>query len=138
MTIQQIANVAATLDGNTSWGADMRGAMTTLYDTARGVTPVGNGGALVTAASYTFVLGDLGAVTYGDSASAQTFTVPPNSSVAYPVGATVGVGQVGVGGVTVAAGAGVTIEAVSGDLAVGGQGAVRTLHQRVLDVWVLI
>jgi hypothetical protein len=61
------------------------------------------------AGAYTFVLADQSTVVEGSSATAQTFTVPPNSSVAFPVGAEIEVVQMGAGQITLAPGAGVTL-----------------------------
>ena len=60
--------------------------------------------------SYTFALTDANNtfVTLAN-ASAITVTIPPNSSVAYPVGTVLNVAQTGAGQVTFAAGSGVTI-----------------------------
>jgi hypothetical protein len=62
-----------------------------------------------TGTSYTTVLGDNGDLITLANASAITLTIPPNSSVAYPVGAQLNVAQFGAGQVTFAQGAGVTI-----------------------------
>jgi len=62
-----------------------------------------------TGASYTFVLADAGTEVDGNRATAQTFTVPPNSSVAFPLGTVISVRQLGAGQITIAAGAGVTL-----------------------------
>lgn len=60
-------------------------------------------------ASYTLVLGDAGKMKLMNSASAVTVTVPPGSSVAFPIGTQILLAQFGAGQVTVAAGSGVTI-----------------------------
>ena len=63
-----------------------------------------------TGTTYTFVLGDANnTLVTASNASAITVTVPPNSSVAYPVGAILQLAQGGAGQVTIAAGSGVTI-----------------------------
>ena len=61
-------------------------------------------------ASYTFVLtdGNNTLVTLSN-ASANTATIPPNSSVAYPVGTVLNLAQTGAGATTITQGAGVTI-----------------------------
>lgn len=100
------------------------------------ISPLGNSGAEVTAASYTFVADDSGKVTYFNSASAQTATIPPNSSVAYPVGTELPIVQWGAGVVTVAPGSGVTLEP-SGDLALT-QHTMRVAHKKATDTWLLI
>ena len=63
-----------------------------------------------TGTTYTFVLTDsYNTLVTASNASAITVTVPPNSSVAYPVGAILQLAQGGAGQVTIAAGSGVTI-----------------------------
>ena len=61
-------------------------------------------------ASYTFVLADGNntLVTIAN-ASANTVTIPPNSSVAFPVGTVLNFAQTGAGQTTITQGAGVTI-----------------------------
>jgi hypothetical protein len=63
-----------------------------------------------TGTSYTFVLADGNntLVTLANAA-AITLTIPPNSSVAYPVGTVLNFAQTGAGQVTVTQGSGVTI-----------------------------
>ena len=72
-----------------------------------------------------------------NSASATTLTVPPNSSVAYPVGTSIDILRVGAGAVTVAAGAGVTVNATPG-LKLRAQWSSATLVKRATDTWVLL
>lgn len=62
-----------------------------------------------TGTTYTFVLSDNGKLVTASNASAQTYTIPPNSSVAYATGAQINVIAIGAGQVSFAAGAGVTI-----------------------------
>lgn len=62
-----------------------------------------------TGTSYTPVLSDAGAVITSSNASAVTVTIPPNSSVAYPIGSSITVISIGVGLTSFAQGAGVTI-----------------------------
>jgi hypothetical protein len=62
-----------------------------------------------TSTAYTTVLSDNGKLITLSNASAITATIPPNSSVAYPVGAQLNFVQLGVGQVTFTQGAGVTI-----------------------------
>ena len=62
-----------------------------------------------TGTTYTFVLDDDGKFLTASNASAITVTIPPISSVAYPVGAQLNIVQKGAGQVTFAQGAGVTI-----------------------------
>jgi hypothetical protein len=72
-----------------------------------------------------------------NSGSATTLTVPPNSSVAYPVGTSIDVLRVGAGAVTVAAGAGVTLNYTPGNK-LRAQWSSATLVKRATDTWVLL
>lgn len=87
--------------------------------------------------SYTLVLADAGKPVEMSSASTNTCTVPPNSSVAFPVGTVVEVGQYGAGQTTIAAGAGVTLRSASG-LILRAQYSVATLRKRATDEWWVI
>jgi hypothetical protein len=62
-----------------------------------------------TGTTYTTVLSDNGSVVTLANASAIAVTIPPYSSVAYPIGAQITLAQYGVGQVTVSGGSGVTI-----------------------------
>lgn len=64
-----------------------------------------------TGTTYTFVLADAstGRVTTASNAAAQTFTVPPQTSVAWATGALIRLVNIGAGAVTIAAGSGVTV-----------------------------
>lgn len=86
-------------------------------------------------ASYTLVLTDQSKVVGMNVASANNLTVPLNSSVAFPVGATVTIRQVGAGQTTVVAGGGVTINSRGGALKLAGQWAYATLVKTATDTW---
>lgn len=62
-----------------------------------------------TGTSYTFVLADTGKVVTANNASAVTFTIPPQSSVAWTADTTLTVRNLGAGVVTIAGGSGVTV-----------------------------
>jgi hypothetical protein len=87
--------------------------------------------------SYTGVLADANTYVRFTSASAVAFTVPPNSSVAYPVGTEITIEQAGAGALTVTAGSGVTINSRGADLVLAGQYAVATLKKVATDTWIL-
>lgn len=89
------------------------------------------------AGAYTFALADASTVVEGSSATAQTFTVPPNSSVAFPVGSEIEVVAMGAGQITAAPGAGVTLRSRGGALKTNGQYAVMSLRKRATDEWVV-
>jgi hypothetical protein len=88
-------------------------------------------------ASYTLVLADKNKVVEMNVGSANTLTVPPNSSVAYPVGTQIRVLQTGAGQCTLTAGAGVTVNATPG-LKIRAQWASATLLKRATDTWVAL
>lgn len=89
-------------------------------------------------ASYTLTLADAGGAVEVTSATATTVTVPPNSSVAFPVGTVIELAQIGAGQVTVAAGAGVTIQNRAGAaLTLAAQYSVATIRKRSSDVWLI-
>jgi hypothetical protein len=63
-----------------------------------------------TSTTYTFVLTDANnELITASNASAQTYTIPLNSSVAYPIGSQINVIQIGAGQVTFVGAAGVTL-----------------------------
>ena len=86
--------------------------------------------------TYTLALTDFGRVVETTNASAVTVTVPPNSSVAFPTGTIVEVLQTGAGQVTVAQGAGVTINTPT-TLVLRAQWSSVVLRKRATDTWVL-
>jgi hypothetical protein len=90
-----------------------------------------------TGTTYTLVLTDDGKIVEMNNASANTLTVPPNSSVAFPVGSQILVLQTGAGQTTVAAGAGVTVNSKDGNLKLSAQWCAATLIKRATDSWVL-
>jgi len=63
--------------------------------------------------TYTFSSGDATSLTSFTSSSAVTATIPPNSSVAFAVGSRIDLIQKGTGEVTIAAGAGVTVNSTA-------------------------
>jgi hypothetical protein len=95
-----------------------------------------------TGTSYTLVLADNGKYVEMNNASANTLTVPPNSSVEFPVGTQVTVIQTGAGITTISPGAGVTINYFSPTSAatrtLKARWTAATLIKRATDTWVLI
>jgi hypothetical protein len=87
-------------------------------------------------ASYTGVLTDRDKLIEINSSSATTFTIPLNSSVAYPVGTSFDVLQTGTGQVTIAGAAGVTVNSTPG-LKLRTQWSSATLFKRAEDTWVV-
>lgn len=81
------------------------------------------------------ILTDAGAYVRMNVAGANTYTIPPNSSVAFPVKARIDGAQVGAGATTLTPGAGVTLHSYSGNLKTSGQYAMWTAIQVAADVW---
>ena len=95
-----------------------------------------------TGTTYTFAAADQNNVLVTlANASAITVTIPPNSSVAYPVGTVLNVAQTGAGQVTFAAGSGVTIVS-NGATATApktrGQYSAATAIQTSANNWLVI
>lgn len=95
-----------------------------------------------TGTTYTLVLGDASKYVEMNNASANTLTVPPNSSVAFPVGTEITVIRTGAGLTTIAPGSGVIVNyysvSGSGTRSIKGQWSAATLVKRATDTWVLI
>jgi len=91
-----------------------------------------------TGTTYTFVLADAGKMVTSSNGSAQTLTVPPNSSVAYAVGTQVIVQNIGSANATLAEGSGVTINSKDDNKEIDGQFAAATLIKTATDTWSLI
>jgi hypothetical protein len=93
--------------------------------------------------SYTLVLGDAGKTIEMNSASATVVTIPPNSSVAFPVGTVIEICRIGAGSVTITDGSGVTIPnrleaAGTTSRTIANQWSSAALRKRATDVWVLV
>lgn len=99
---------------------------------------VGGASSVITttqAANYTLVLTDADTVLEGTKATAQTITVPPNSSVAFPIGTVIEIAQQGAGQITLTPGAGVTIRTPS-SLTTRAQYSTVGIRKRGTDEWV--
>jgi len=88
--------------------------------------------------TYTFVIGDAGKLVTSSNGSAQTFTVPPNSGVAFVVGTQIIVQNIGSANCTLAQGSGVTITSVDSNKEIDGQYASACLIKTATDAWTLI
>lgn len=98
----------STFSINTSITADLSSAQTLTNKTL--TSPVINLGLnSQTGTSYTFTLADNGRFVTANNSSPITVTIPPASSVNYPIGAQLNIVQKGTGQVTFAQGSGVTI-----------------------------
>jgi hypothetical protein len=86
-------------------------------------------------ASYSLVLADRGKLVEMNSASANTLTIPLNSSIAFPIGSKIDVTQYGAGATTITATSGVTIRSFTSFLKIAGQYAACTLVKIGTDEW---
>jgi hypothetical protein len=90
---------------------------------------------LVPGSAYTLALTDAGNVIWFQALC--TVTIPPNSTVNFPVGTQIDVIQ-GAGKVTFAAGSGVGLNSLNGNKSIAGQYAGGTLLQVGTNSWVLM
>lgn len=97
----------------------------------------GSGDNNQTGTTYTLILSDAGKTVWMNNASANTLTVPPNSSVAFATGAEITIVQEGAGATSIAGGAGVTINGngFTAPQALAAQYSAVTLKYRGSDVW---
>ena len=86
-------------------------------------------------ASYTAVLTDDGKLITMSNASANNFTVPPNSSVAYGIGTQLNIAQLGAGQTTIVAGSGVTLNSAGTKLKLSAQYAIATCVKTDTNTW---
>lgn len=96
-------------------------------------------GAVITkSASATLALSDGNKIVRMTGASAQTITVPANSSVAFPIGTQIVFIMAGAGAVTFAPASGVTLESSSSKRTINAQHESATLIKTGTDTWSLI
>lgn len=91
-----------------------------------------------TGTTYTFVLTDRDDLVTASNASAQTYTIPLNSSVAYPTGTLINLIQIGAGQVTVQGASGVTLASTGATATTPktrAQYSVLTLIKAGTDTW---
>ena len=88
-------------------------------------------------ANYTLVLGDSGKAVEMSNAASRTITIPPNSSVAFPVGTVIELARTGTGAVTVVAGSGVTVRNSAAVLTLRAQYSVASIRKRATDEWII-
>jgi len=92
-----------------------------------------------TGTSYTLVLSDAGKVVTMNNSSANTVTIPPNSSVAFPIGTKIMITQLGTGSTTIAAGSGVTLNAPgSAPATINEQYGSRIIWKYDTNTWLLV
>jgi len=129
-------NVVA--DGTISETKLASAVQTKLNDTAAAVAAAQQVTATTQAGTtYTFGLADASTAVEFTSSSAVTATVPPNGSVAFPVGTVIELLQYGTGQLTIAPGSGVTIRSADGLLSARTQYSSLSLRKRATNEWVL-
>jgi len=87
--------------------------------------------------SYSLVLSDASKIVELSSASANTLTVPLNSSAAFPIGTQILILQTNTGQTTIAGAVGVTINSTPG-LKIRTQWSSAVLIKRATDTWVAL
>lgn len=123
-------SLARTILGRTT-GAQVRGDI--------GAEPSGMALGITTySASQTAVIGDAGCIVEMNVASANNYTIPPNSSVAFPLNTRIDVTQYGAGQTTIVAGAGVTLRSVDAKLKLTKQYSGISLYKRGTDEWLVV
>jgi len=130
------SGTAATVTGAAQTAITSVGTLTSLAVSGGIVAPL-----QITAntnTTYTLVAGDAGKLVTSNNGSAQTLTVPPNSSVAFDIGTTITVLGIGAGKVTLAQGSGVTINSKDSNKALAAQHCSGTLIKTATDTWQLI
>lgn len=92
-------------------------------------------GQVAVSASRTLALTDSEKMLNCSSGSAIVLTVPPNSSVAFPLGTQILVDRASTGAVSVSPGSGVTIQSVAGKRSIALQYDLATLIKIGTDTW---
>jgi hypothetical protein len=87
---------------------------------------------------YTLVLADAGKTINMNVSTANAITIPPNSSVAFPIGTTINIVQTGTGQVTVTAGSGVTLNSRNSNTKIAAQYSGATIIKLDTNTWILI
>lgn len=102
-----IGDITAVTAGTGLSGGGTSGAVTVSFDYAAGTALTLNA---QTGTTYTFILADAAnKLVTASNASAQTYTIPLNSSVSYPTGSQINIIQIGAGQVTILGAGGVTV-----------------------------
>jgi hypothetical protein len=130
-----VGDITAVTAGTGLSGGGTTGAVTVSFDYSVGNQAVENA---QTGTSYTLVLTDAGKMVTMTNGSANTLTVPANSSVAFPVNTRLDIIQYGAGQTTIAAAGGVTIYSSGSKLKLTGQYSGASLWKKATDTWVLV
>lgn len=87
--------------------------------------------------TYTFVLTDANKLVELNNAATKTFTIPTNSSVAFPIGTEIKLAQYGAGQMRIAAAVGANLRSSGGKTKIAAQYGVATLIKRDINEWYL-
>jgi hypothetical protein len=88
-------------------------------------------------ANYSLVLADNGKLVETNVGAANTITVPPNSSITFPIGTKIDIAQYGAGQTTIVPGIGVTVRSAGGALKLSAQYSGATIVKIGTDEWYL-
>jgi hypothetical protein len=88
-------------------------------------------------ANYSLVLADNGKLVETNVGAANTITVPPNSSITFPIGSKIDLAQYGAGQTTIVPGIGVTVRSAGGALKLSAQYSGATIVKIGTDEWYL-
>lgn len=88
--------------------------------------------------NYTLVLADAGKLVTLTNAGSKTLTVPTNASVAFPIGTTIDLAQLGAGQYTVAGAGGVTVNHAAATAKFNAQYSVVSVIKVATDTWLLV
>ena len=117
------------------WGTELNNWLLTAHNADGSLKDVEHN---TRTSSYALVLSDSGKVVEMNVATVNNLTVPPNSSVAFPIGTIIEIVQLGAGQTTIVADSGVTIRSPSGKLKLTGQYSSASLRKRATNEWMLI
>lgn len=87
--------------------------------------------------NYSLVLADNGKLVEMNVGAANTITVPPNSSIAFPIGTKIDIAQYGAGQTSIVPGVGVTVRSALGALKLAAQYSGASLVKIGTDEWYL-
>ena len=87
--------------------------------------------------NYTLAITDKDAVIQTNNSSANTITIPLNSTAPFPIGSMINIAQLGTGQTSIVATGGVTVQSESNKLKLYGQYAVAGLLKTDTNTWLL-
>lgn len=131
-----IANILALGGGGGTWGS-ITGTLSSQSDLqtaldAKAPVPTVNA---QTGTSYTLVLTDANKLVTMTNASANTLTIPLNSSVAFPTGTVIVIGQGGAGATSVAPASGATINGSGSTITFSSQYTFTSIVKTGTNAW---